>query len=318
MKKDIPRITESDQANKFKGLLRTSINYEEFAEMTANRYSRSTNLAMSKDWRTFNDYCHLHGHPSLPASEATLLEFIEHTRKEKKYSSVRRYLVTISLVHYLLDLKDPSSSQKVGLVMNQLKIDSYSKVKQTRPFTAEHLSNLHTILSRSDEKKDIRDLAIYFLLYECALKRRDLKSLTAEAISTDNNNYSVTIDDRQYVLSEDAWISVQRWLAHVPYSVLFRAIDRHGNISDSTLDDSSIHRVLKRASQLLGLADSLSFSSQSGRVGAVQELSREGLKIREIQEFGRWASPAMPLQYSGKTSLSEEQKAFFKTKKNQD
>ncbi|WP_162674455.1 hypothetical protein [Vibrio variabilis] len=64
--------------------------------------------------------------------------------------------------------------------------------------------------------------------------------------------------------------------------------------------------------------DTLSFSSQSGRVGAVQELSREGLKIREIQEFGRWASPAMPLQYSGKTSLSEEQKSLFKTKKNHD
>jgi integrase len=318
MKKDIPRITESDQANKFKGLLSTSISYEEFAEMTANRYSRSTNLAMSKDWRTFNNYCQLHGHPSLPASEATLLEFIESTRKEKKYSSVRRYLVTVSLVHYLLDLKDPTSSHKVGLVMNQLKIDSYSKVKQSRPFTAEHLSNLHTILSRSDEKKDIRDLAIYFLLYECALKRRDLKSLTAEAIITENLSYIVTIEDRQYVLSEHAGVSIQRWLDYVPYSVLFRAIDRHGNISDSALDDSSIHRVLKRAGQLLELDESLSFSSQSGRVGAVQELSREGLKIREIQEFGRWASPAMPLQYSGKTSLSEEQKALFKTKKNHD
>ncbi|GAL32433.1 integrase-like protein [Vibrio maritimus] len=202
--------------------------------------------------------------------------------------------------------------------MNQLKIASYTKVKQTTPFTADHLAELHKRLSSSDEKKDCRDLAIYFLLYECALKRRDLKSLAAEDITENESGYTVTIDDRQYALSKHGGESVQRWLDYVPYSVLFRAIDRHGNISDSPLDDSSIHRVLKRASQLLALDDTLSFSSQSGRVGAVQELSREGLKIREIQEFGRWASPAMPLQYSGKTSLSEEQKSLFKTKKNHD
>ncbi|MGF1773120.1 tyrosine-type recombinase/integrase [Vibrio wakamikoensis] len=318
MKKDIPQITEPDEANRFKGLLRSSISYQEFADMTANCYSRSTNLAMSKDWRTFNEFCNLHSHPSLPASEATLLEFIEYTRQEKKYSSVRRYIVTISVVHYLFDYKDPTRSRQVGLVMNQLKIASYTKVKQTTPFTADHLAKLHSLLSYSDEKKDIRDLAIYFLLYECALKRRDLKSLAAEDIAQDENGYTVTLDDRQYRLSEYGGESIQRWLDYVPYSVLFRAIDRHGNISDSPLDDSSIHRVLKRASQLLGLDEALSFSSQSGRVGAVQALSREGLKIREIQEFGRWASPAMPLQYSGKTSLSEEQKSLFKTKKDHD
>ncbi|WP_162674454.1 hypothetical protein [Vibrio variabilis] len=179
MKKDIPKIAEPDEANRFKGLLRSSIGSQEFADMTANCYSRSTNLAMSKDWRTFNEFCQRHRHPSLPATEATLLEFIEHTRQTKKFSSVRRYLVTISLVHYLFDYKDPTRSRQVGLVMNQLKIASYTKVKQTTPFTSEHLAELHKLLSSSDEKKDCRDLAIYFLLYECALKRRDLKSLTA-------------------------------------------------------------------------------------------------------------------------------------------
>ncbi|GMQ48717.1 tyrosine-type recombinase/integrase [Vibrio sp. 10N] len=318
MKKDIPRITESDQANKFKGLLRSSISYQEFGDMTSNCYSRSTNLAMSKDWRTFNEFCQLRSHPSLPASEATMLEFIDHTKQEKKYSSVRRYLVTISVVHYLFDYKDPTRSRHVGLAMNKLKIDSYNKVKQTTAFTTVHLDQLYQKLIRSDEKKDCRDLAIYFLLYECALKRRELKSLMAEDISSTDNSYTVTLDDKTYPLSEQAGECVKRWMEHVPYSVLFRAIDRHGNISDSALDDSSIHRVLKRASNLLGLDATLSLSSQSGRVGVVQELTKEGHKIRDIQEFGRWASPAMPLQYSGKATLSEEEKSLFKTNKNND
>ncbi|WP_394151059.1 tyrosine-type recombinase/integrase [Vibrio maritimus] len=318
MKKDIPRITESDKANRFKHLLSSGITPDEFNELTAHRYSRSTNLAMAKDWRVFNDFCLERSRPSLPATSPSVLEFIEHVSSKRKFSSIRRYAVTISVVHYILGYKDPTQAREVTLVMSKLKLSGKSQVKQTIPFTSAHLAQIHTKLAGSDVKKDARDLAMYYLLYECALKRRELKAMKVEDILEDDERYAVTIDEKCYPLSVEASASLRRWLVHVPYSFLFRAIDRHGNLRETQLDDSSIHRVLQRASQILGLDDSLGFSSQSGRVGAVQEKTREGMKIREIQEFGRWQSPAMPLQYSGKTSLSEQQKAIFKTKKNYD
>ena len=50
----------SDKANRFKHLLGAGITSDEFSELTAHRYSRSTNLAMAKEtpstllatWRT--------------------------------------------------------------------------------------------------------------------------------------------------------------------------------------------------------------------------------------------------------------------------
>jgi len=61
---------------------------------------------------------------------------------------------------------------------------------------------------------------------------------------------------------------------------------------------------------LLGKPE-LKFSGQSARVGAVQELSEQGYKIKEIQEFGRWLSPAMPYQYVGNKGTAEQEKLKF-------
>ena len=84
------------------------------------------------------------------------------------------------------------------------------------------------------------------------------------------------------------------------------------NLLKQPLDDSSIYRILRRASDILGLADNHHFSGNSIRVGAAQELSKQGLKVREIQDFGRWLSPAMPAQYVGYTGTAESEKMKFK------
>jgi hypothetical protein len=75
------------------------------------------------------------------------------------------------------------------------------------------------------------------------------------------------------------------------------------------MDDSSIYRVLRNASELLSL--SINFSGQSTRVGAAQHLSKAGANIKEIQDFGRWLSPAMPYQYIGSTQLAEDEQQTF-------
>jgi hypothetical protein len=131
---------------------------------------------------------------------------------------------------------------------------------------------------------------------------------------------AIEISDQLYILSEQGSIAMIKWLevSSAQGDIVFCSIDRHGNLSGRQLNDSSIYRILRRASALLSLPEHLKFSSQSGRVGQVKKRAKSGQNIIEIQDFGRWSSPAMPLQYAGKLDSSDKQKQKFRHKKEWD
>lgn len=318
MKKDIPLITKKHQVNKFKSFLVDSITASQFDELTTGYYSKSSLLALSKDWRLFNEFCRVNGVSSIPASVTAVRRFLEKERTSRKYSTLKRYTVTIGVVHTVLQLKDPTKNREIGLLLGTIRTAGADKIKTTNAFTEVHLAELNKLLSNSSEPRDLRDLAIYYVMFECAMKRRDLRKLNLEHIERLDHSVSILIESTRYVLSDDAANVLDAWMNYNPYTTLFTSIDRHGNINNGMLDDSSIYRILRRASERLHLPDNLRFSSQSGRVGAVKKLWSEGYKVREIQEFGRWASPAMPLQYTGKTELSDVEKSKFKPSKDYD
>jgi site-specific recombinase XerD len=188
--------------------------------------------------------------------------------------------------------------------------------KQTNAMTSAHLTELNTLLSHENVNlKEIRDIAIYNVMFECALKRSELKALSMSDVDSCNEGYKITIKDSAYKLSPVASVTLQRWLSFTGTDdefPVFRAIDKHENIGLQPLDDSSIYRILRRASDMLALAENHHFSGNSIRVGAAQELSKQGLKVREIQDFGRWLSPAMPAQYVGYVGTAENEKMKFK------
>ena len=146
------------------------------------------------------------------------------------------------------------------------------------------------------------------------LKRSELKKLTIDDLSSNAlSTYSIDIDGESYRLSTSASKYLNRWLTTRPshHQALFNAIDKHGNISTHPLDDSSIYRILRSASETLGT--DIQFSGHSLRVGAVNELADQGLKVREIQHFGRWKSAAMPYQYIGHRSKAALERMVFKS-----
>ncbi|MGO2320804.1 MAG: tyrosine-type recombinase/integrase, partial [Vibrio toranzoniae] len=152
-------------------------------------------------------------------------------------------------------------------------------------------------------------------MFECALQRSELKLLLTTDVESTDSDYQITIKHSVYQLSQVASVALERWLSFAGSQEglpVFRAIDKHENIGRQPLDDSSIYRILRRASDLLQLTESHHFSGNSIRVGAAQELSKQGLKVKEIQDFGRWLSPAMPAQYVGYTGTAEKEKMKFK------
>ncbi len=315
MRKIIPELTDKDLVARFITQLNQQATKEILDELTANQYSHNSLLAMVKDWNLFHEFCTLKQVTALPASVTAVRLFIEHEASRRKYSTIRRYVVTIGLIHRILALKDPTSNPQVLHTMNFYRAEKKNDAKDTVAFEKKHLEKLNHRLCHSQHASDIRNLAVYFLMFECALKRSELKQLTlADMHVDDENTIAIQIGSQTYPLSVDAVTALKNWCELLPSltpdTPLFSAIDRHGNIKSTALDDSSIYRIQRAASTMLGLE--VWFSGQSSRVGKVKDLAKQGLKLKEIQFYGRWLSPAMPYQYLGDKGNAEAEMVVFK------
>lgn len=282
--------------------------------LTHKKYAKNTLLAFKNDWNNFILYCESHKRTVLPASVDTVHGFIELMAKKRKLASLKRYIVTIGLVHRCHALPDPCVHTEIRLVMRKQRIDKHDDYNNARAFRDDHLQQLLTLFETSPKVKDIRDMAIWAVAFEAMLKRSELSDLTVDKLETDSKGLIyITLGDRVIPLSAIASNALQRWITIgiIDTDYIFRRIDRHSNIGVLPLDHSSIYRVFRRASEELGLPANVIFSGQSPRVGAAKDLSDAGLSISEIQSHGRWKSPAMPAQYVGNTEKRDQEMAKF-------
>ncbi|MDP5252981.1 MULTISPECIES: tyrosine-type recombinase/integrase [unclassified Vibrio] len=285
---------------------------EEWQMITQRQYTHNSLLALKNDWRRYSEFCQLHHVRALPGAITTLRRFIEKESKLRKFSSIRRTVVNIGKIHTLLSLANPVNHRQIKWTLQQLKANAGNDNKQATAMTLSHIEDIYHALHKTKKIKLKRDLAIYMVMFECALKRGELKHLTLDNVIFDPNHIAyVQLEHHQYQLSDKASHALHTWVQHLPYheGPLFCAIDRYNNISQTLLNDSSIYRVMRQASDILGI--DVIFSGQSTRVGAVQALKAQGLKVKEIQDFGRWLSPVMPSQYLGWQHKAEQEKLKF-------
>ncbi|CAM2885537.1 tyrosine-type recombinase/integrase [Vibrio neptunius] len=312
MRKNIRTITDLDTKNRFIQQLTQAVNVDIMNSLTDGQYAHNSLLALTKDWNLFTSYCHKKSVTALPASATAVRLFIERESIQRKYSTLRRYVVTISLIHRILAMTDPTILSNVQQSLSKLRIDKSGDARSAVPFERKHLEQLTQKLDNKSSIRVVRDIAIYHLMFECMLKRSELKKLTRNDLKLDMAECTVFVGDSHYVLSDHAYQYLTRWLRHLPRqnTYLFSAIDKHNNISLEPLNDSSIYRILRAASDKLKL--NVKFSGQSLRVGAVKEMSRKGVKTIDIQHYGRWLSPAMPYQYLGSKVTAEAEMMIFK------
>ncbi|MGF1744827.1 tyrosine-type recombinase/integrase [Vibrio minamisatsumaniensis] len=316
MRKKVPILTETVIINAFVDKLNSQASVEIIDELTGCLYSRNSLLAIYNDWNRYHAFCVKHSINTLPASITAVRRFLETESQIRKFASIKRYTATLSLLHTVLNFANPIKHKQVRFTLLHLQARMAGDAKQTHAMTSAHLTQLNSLLKHKNANlKEIRDIAIYNVMFECALKRSELKALSMRDIKSRDQGYQITIKHAAYKLSKRANDSLLQWLSFAGNDddlPLFRAIDKHENIGLQPLDDSSIYRILRNASDLLSLPGNYHFSGNSIRVGAAQELSKQGLKVREIQSFGRWLSVAMPAQYVGHVATAEKEKMKFK------
>ncbi|WP_434361524.1 tyrosine-type recombinase/integrase [Parasalinivibrio latis] len=316
MRKEIAPITDSDKRKASIALFcKGEPSIADWVNLTGGSYSHNSLLGFRKDWINFLEFCQLAKVNPLPAAVTTVRRHLEKLAETRKLASIKRCVATLSLIHRVHQLTDPTRHRQIRFCLQSLGNIKADDAAKTQPFRIEHLEKLQKQIGNSSRLKDIRDLLIWTLSLEALLKRSELCALEVSDIWFDGNSANINVDGQTLGLSDHASTLLNRWfmLTEISDGHLLRRIDRHENLGSESMDHSSVYRVFRRASEMLGLTGELVFSGQSARAGAALDLSKAGFNLSDIQSQGRWRSPAMPAQYAGLTGHSEE--AFTKHRK---
>ena len=190
MKKNIRAITDLATRNRFIRQFTQCVTIDTMNSLTDSQYSNNSLLALTKDWNLFSEYCQKKSVNALPASTAAVRLFLERESRQRKYSTLKRYVVTISLVHRVLEMSDPTAHSSVQQSLAALRIEKSGDAHPTVPFERKHLEALTQKLDNKPSLKVVRDLAIYHLMFECMLKRSELKKMSPADIEKNSEGFN--------------------------------------------------------------------------------------------------------------------------------
>ena len=277
-------------------------------------YAPATIRAFKADFNTFIAYCKEHQTTPLPTHPSTVSNYIDHLSSGKFTSAyIRRILVSISTIHKLNRFEDPTKDCDVQLAMRRMHRKLGRSSKQVAAITKDIL---HKMLDTTEnDLRGIRDRALLQVAYDTLCRRSELVDLMVQditnntSISSQNCYLSIKLrksktdqnsQGKWLHLSESASSALKEWLSisDISSGPIFRGINR-GNAIGEKLGSGQIARIYKRMASKAHLScDTIkNISGHSMRVGAAQDLLREGMSLPNIMNRGRWSKTDTVMRY---------------------
>lgn len=261
-----------------------------------------------------------------PVSEETVLKFIIHhlqempktvedalvnngwkrTRGLHSLSTVRRRLVSLSIIHKFNNLSDPCESQKVKSLLSAV-AKTQEKQKKSKAITKNVLENLLATCSENS-LIDIRDKALLLFGWASGGRRR------SEIADATIENLEETVEgDFIYHISKSktdqkgkghdvpvkgkAAIALREWIrtSGIINGNLFRSISKGGKIGEK-ITDVDINRVVKKRCERAGY-DPKQYSAHSLRRGFVTEAGKQGCSLGDTMALTGHKSISIAMGY---------------------
>ena len=272
-------------------------------------YAPNTLRAYRADMLEFIGFCVHKQCQALPASPNTVAAFLVSTLDQGiKTTTIKRKVSSISAVHRLLGMSDPTKAAEVKLAMRKIQRQLGTRCKQAYPITRVILDKLLAICE--DDLRGVRNRTLLLLACDSMRRRSELVSLRVEdllwpshdtlSILLRKSKTDQTGTGHWVHLTQETSKALENWLndAGITKGFLLRGIDSKGQLTDS-LCESRISRIFKRLGLLAGLDESIvrSISGHSMRVGGAQDLLTLGVSLPQIMVKGGWAKTDTVMRY---------------------
>jgi len=273
-------------------------------------YALSTIRAYKANFERFIRFCEKLNANALPANPFTVARYIAQlTKSGLRSSSIRIAVASISSIHKLNELSDPTQHADVRIEMRRMHRTLGRSSKQafgiTRPILQKMLSAL------GDDLRSLRDKAILLTAYDTLCRRSELVMLRIEDLQLGESGIgyirlrkSKTDQEsmgRLIQLSLEAQHAITCWIKSGNLNFegyLFKAIYVQTALEQG-IHSSQLNRIFKRIARAAKLEPEMisRISGHSFRVGAAQDLANSGASLPILLNKGRWTKTDTVMRY---------------------
>ena len=274
-----------------------------------NSKSLNTIRAYQADYNDFLKFCSKNGFQPMPTQPKILALYITHLSSYSKYSTLKRRLTSISVIHktkgHYIDTKHP-------IIMENLmgiKRTNGSNQKGKKPLLINDLKILIKAIDQSKEKdnRKIRDKALLLIGFSGGFRRSELVDIEYEDIEfvsegvkifvkrskTDQSGEGMTkaipyFDNKDFcpVIALKNWIKITDL--------------RNGKIFN--ISDKNVALVIKKYANYAGL-ESYRYAGHSLRSGFATSTAESGAEERSIMAMTGHKSTEMVRRYIKEANL---------------
>ncbi|OIN02474.1 hypothetical protein A9235_01955 [Polynucleobacter sp. MWH-Tro8-2-5-gr] len=273
-------------------------------------YAPSTIRAYKGNFEKFIKFCESENKQAFPAHPTTVAKFIQVlTKSGIKSASIRLAFASISTIHKLNELPDPTQSPTAKLELRRMHRTLGRTSKQAYGITTPTLRIM--LEGTSNDLRGVRNRALLLIAYDSLCRRSELTSLNIEDIEHNEIDSRARIRLRKsktdqdslgtwLLISNEAFIALANWLesARIKSGKIFRGISPSGEIRRS-IQPAQINRIYKKIAKDAGISQSefKNISGHSLRVGAAQDLMTSGASLPILMARGRWSKPDTVIHY---------------------
>lgn len=295
--------------------------HEATLENLKSSKANNTLRAYKSDFKDFGAFCSKHGLNSLPTEPKIVSLYLTHLSKTSKFSTLRRRLVSISMVHKLkghyLDTKHPI------IVENLMGIRRVkgSIQKGKKPILINHLKLIINSINEknSNEANQYRDKAIILIGFGGGFRRTELISIDYEDLEFVPEGLKITLrksktdqfgegmikglpyfDDNNYcpVINLRKWLEISK----IQSGPIFRRFSKGSNLTNNRLTDQSVALLIKEYLGLAGI-ENKNFAGHSLRSGFATVAADSGADERSIMAMTGHKTTQMVRRYIREANL---------------
>ena len=277
--------------------------------------AKNTLRAYKSDFKHFGGFCAKHGFNSLPTEPKIVSLYLTNLSKNSKFSTLRRRLVSISMVHRLkghyLDTKHPI------IVENLLGIKRVkgSIQKGKKPILINHLKSLINVINEQkiDVLKKFRDKSIILIGFGGGFRRSELISINYEDLEFVPEGLKITIRRSKtdqfgegmikglpYFTNENYCpiTNLKKWLeiSKIESGPIFRRFSKGTSLTENRLTDQSVVLLMKEYLNLAGI-ENKNFAGHSLRSGFATVAADSGADERSIMAMTGHKTSQMVRRY---------------------
>ncbi|GAB3807147.1 tyrosine-type recombinase/integrase [Micromonospora zhanjiangensis] len=279
----------------------------------------STRRAYAGDWRRFTRWCDEHQRTWLPATAATLAEYVSHLADEGKASStIERAMAAITVAHTSADTPAPNT-RPARAVLRRHRAELADAGRGVRKAKAVSITALRAMVDALDLSTlaGLRDRALIVVGFALGARRSELAALNIADLTFTDDGLQVTI--RRSKTDKDSAgrttalpytsrpgtcpvRTMQAWLDALAArgqtsGPVFRRIDRHGTLgraphgrgdTNGRISGQAVAIIVRRTALRAGLDAASAFTGHSLRRGFATETHRQGKNPLRIARHGGW------------------------------